>query len=147
MARYQPGQSGNPAGKPPGIKNANTRARLGLAEHLPMVLKVLVQQAEAGDLTACKLILDKTMPSLRPQALPALLPGLGEGTPAERGESVIQALADGRISPDLAVMILTALAKVKEINANGESQIDSDFTITIHDATEYLQMQRDEQHG
>lgn len=147
MARYQPGQSGNPAGKPPGIKNANTRARLGLAEHLPMVLKVLVQQAEAGDLTACKLILDKTMPSLRPQALPALLPGLGEGSPAERAESVMQSLASGQLSPDLAVMILTALAKIKEINGQGQSQIDSDFTITIHDAHEYLQMQRDEQNG
>lgn len=147
MARYQPGQSGNPAGKPAGIKNANTRARHSLAEHLPMVFKVLVQQAEAGDLTACKLIMDKCLPNARPESLPRALPGLGEGTPQERGEAVIQALASGQLSPDLAVLILTALTKIREINGNSEAQIDNDFTITIHDATEYLQMQRDEQNG
>lgn len=144
---FQKGQSGNPAGRPKNPKHSSSALRSQIATELPAIITSLITLAKSGDATAAKVLMDKCLPTVRPESLPRALPGLGEGSPAERAESVMQSLASGQLSPDLAVMILTALAKVKEINANGESQVDSDFTITIHDAHEYLQMQRDEQNG
>lgn len=143
---FQKGISGNPSGRPKNPKHSSSALRSQIGAELPAIITSLITLAKSGDATASKLLLDKVLPSVRPQALPATLPGLAEGSPQERGEAVIQALAAGQLSPDVAVLILSALAKMREINAHGESQIDSDFTITIHDATEYLQMQRDEQH-
>lgn len=144
---FQKGVSGNPAGRPKNPKHSSSALRNQIAAELPAIITSLITLAKSGDATAGKVLMDKVLPSVRPQSLPATLPGLASGTPQERGEAVMQSLASGQLSPDLAVMILTALAKIKEINANGESQVDSDFTITIHDAHEYLQMQRDEQNG
>ena len=143
---YQKGQSGNPAGRPKSPKHSSSALRAQIATELPAIITSLITLAKSGDATAGKVLMDKVLPSVRPQSLPATLPGLASGTPQERGEAVIQALASGQLSPDLAVLILTALTKIREINGNSEAQIDNDFTITIHDATEYLQMQRDEQH-
>ena len=144
---FQKGTSGNPAGRPKNPKHSSSALRAQIATELPAIITSLITLAKSGDATAGKTLMDKVLPSVRPQALPAQLPGLAEGSPQERGEAVLQALASGQLSPDVAVLILSALAKMREINAHGESQIDNDFTITIHDATEYLQMQRDEQHG
>ena len=143
---FQKGISGNPSGRPKNPKHSSSALRSQIGAELPAIITSLITLAKSGDATASKLLLDKVLPSVRPQALPATLPGLAEGSPQERAEAVLQALASGQLSPDVAVLILSALAKMREINAHGESQIDSDFTITIHDATEYLQMQRDEQH-
>lgn len=144
---FQKGISGNPSGRPKNPKHSSSALRSQIGAELPAIITSLITLAKSGDATASKLLLDKVLPSVRPQALPATLPGLAEGSPQERAEAVLQALAAGQLSPDVAVLILSALAKMREINAHGESQIDSDFTITIRDATEYLQMQRDEQHG
>ena len=144
---FQKGQSGNPAGRPKNPKHSSSALRSQIATELPAIIGALINQAKSGDSAASKVLLDKCLPNVRPESLPRALPGLGEGTPAERAESVMQALAAGHLSPDLAVLVLSALAKIKEINGNSEAQIDNDFTITIHDATEYLQMQRDEQNG
>ena len=143
---FQKGISGNPSGRPKNPKHSSSALRSQIGAELPAIITSLITLAKSGDATASKLLLDKVLPSVRPQALHATLPGLAEGSPQERGESVIQALAAGQLSPDVEVLILSALAKMREINGNSEAQIDNDFTITIHDATEYLQMQRDEQH-
>ena len=68
--RFLKGQSGNPAGRPAGTKNqiVQLKQNLELAvrsnvepEEISRIVKVMVARAQAGDVQAAKLILDKTI--------------------------------------------------------------------------------------
>ena len=61
---WQPGQSGNPRGRRP--DSAIAKARLKLARSLPAILNVVIQAALAGDLSACKLVVERLVPIARP---------------------------------------------------------------------------------
>lgn len=91
---WKKGQSGNPSGRP---RNADTaRLREGIRRVLPGVLLKVIEQAMAGDMAAAKLLLDRALPPLRPQA--EAVPLTGE-TPAQLLRDVLQGMADGIISP------------------------------------------------
>lgn len=70
--RWQPGQSGNPAGKPKGTKNYIVQLQrdleVAVREHLPIhkvgaIIDKLVKMAENGHVHAAKLLLDKIIPN------------------------------------------------------------------------------------
>ena len=115
--KWQPGQSGNPAGKTPGSGKID-KLRAALGKELPEVLEALVAQAKAGDTGAIKLILERTVPALRPvdAATPLNLPP--EAGLAEQGRAVLAALAAGQLPVNQATGILQSLgslAKLKEL--------------------------------
>ena len=59
--KFQPGVSGNPAGRVKGSgKIAELRAML--EPDIPAILKTVVDNAKDGDLSAAKLILDRVYP-------------------------------------------------------------------------------------
>lgn len=73
--RFVKGQSGNPAGRPPNTKNklASLRKELELAiiEHvglprLKRIINKVAEKAEAGDMRAAKLLLDKVVSNAGP---------------------------------------------------------------------------------
>ena len=108
---WKPGQSGNPAGKKPGNGKID-KLRAALAKELPEVLAALVAQAKAGDIGAIKLILERTVPALRPvdAASPLNLPAAG-GL-AEQGRAVLAALAVGHLPANQAAGILQGLGNL-----------------------------------
>lgn len=106
--KWQSGQSGNPGGRKPGSGKID-KLRAALAKELPEVLEALVAQAKAGDIGAIKLVLERTVPALRPAdaAIPLNLPvdwGL-----ADQGRAVLAALAAGQLPANQAAGILQAL--------------------------------------
>lgn len=105
--KFQKGTSGNPAGRP---ANSTTAAlvRKDITEALPLIMKQVVNQAITGDLTACKILLDKICPNLRPQALPINV-AVGD-TLAATGDNVIAETMSGRVPPDIGAMLITALS-------------------------------------
>lgn len=108
------GQSGNPKGRVAGTGKID-KLRAALAKELPDVLEALVTQAKAGDTGAIKLILERTVPALRPvdAAAPLNLP-VGGGL-AEQGRAVLVALASGQLPANQAVAILQGLGNLAKL--------------------------------
>jgi len=120
MAKYLPGQSGNPSGRPRGSKNRSTVLMESFEADLPALLAVSKEKALQGDMTAMRILLDRIVP-VRRQVLPPLdLPELPQqATLTEQAQFVISAVFGGDIAPDIGSQLITAIgatAKVAELD-------------------------------
>jgi len=105
MSKFEKGKSGNPSGRP---KSDTANLKPLLAKHGKDVLQKVVDTALGGDLTACKLILDRLYPTIKAQA--ATININAKGTLAEQGQEVIASTLSGDIPPDVSQMLLAGLA-------------------------------------
>ena len=60
MAQFEPGKSGNPKGKPKGAQRRFTKMREELKSALPALLESTKKAALSGDMTAMRLLLERT---------------------------------------------------------------------------------------
>ena len=67
---FQKGQSGNPSGRP---KKDTANLKPLLLKHGESVLQKVIDSALEGDLTACKLVLDRLYPAIKSQAMPVII--------------------------------------------------------------------------
>ncbi len=95
---FQPGQSGNPAGRPKGSVNKQLAM---LREAVEQVLPLVVERACNGDAEAQKLILERGLPRLKPIDAPMEfeLPDSGNAEPATL---LLQQAAAGEIPLSVA---------------------------------------------
>lgn len=112
---FQKGQSGNPAGKPRGTVNAVTRLRRKLATEVPAIMSRMVRAALDGDVQAARLILERTVPSLKPEAAAVRFPGVQGAPLSERAGAILVAIAEGKIPPDTGAVLLSALANTVKV--------------------------------
>ena len=136
MSKFQPGQSGNLAGRPRKPKNDSGTMRNLIAAELPSIIAVLIQQAQAGDVQAARTLLDKALPNVRPVSLATPLPALAAAQSlTEKADVILDSLASGDIGSDTAMTLMNTLGKAREISASNAGQpIDTEFNITISDA-------------
>ena len=116
--QWQPGQTGNPKGRPPG-QSEITRLRASIAEHVPSIVDQLVTAAKGGDVQAARLILERILPPIKAieQAVELQLPD--GGTLTAQGRAVLSAVAGGNLAPSQGAALLGAigtLARVTEID-------------------------------
>ena len=111
-AKFKAGVSGNPKGRPKD-KTPATLLRKSIAEAMPDIILKLVEQAKEGDTAAAKILLDRCVPSLKPEAMAINLPV--NGTLAEQGGEIIRATLSGHIPPDIGAQLITALANQSKI--------------------------------
>lgn len=101
-AAWKPGESGNPRGKPKGAINKTTRLALELFEDgIKDIAEVVIKQAQDGDLTAARLVLDKLVPNAKERTveLPSM-PGLETAAGvAEAQAAILRAVAAGNLTP------------------------------------------------
>ena len=119
--RFQPGQSGNPAGRPRGIPNPQARLRQAISEHVPAIITRLVAAALDGDVGAAGLLLSRVLPQAKPEAIS--LPVFDGGTMADRAEQVVSDAMSGTLSPTAAaelIGVLAAQAKIAEVSELAE---------------------------
>src|SRR5689334_561466 len=112
MSRFQPGQSGNPKGKPKGARHKTTLAveRLLDADAKNLTKKAF-ELAKAGDLTALRLCLERICPPRKDRPVPFEMPKLEAPADALRAATaIVSAVALGELSPGEA----GELAKVVE---------------------------------
>ncbi|MEE3502748.1 DUF5681 domain-containing protein [Acidiphilium acidophilum] len=108
---FKPGQSGNPAGRPAGVRNRVLAALDADADNAaPQLLKALVQAALAGDVQAARLVLDRAWPARKSRTVALDLPAVttAEGI-AGAMAAVVQAMAAGEIAPDEAAAVASVI--------------------------------------
>lgn len=114
---WQPGQSGNPSGKKPG-SGALQKLRATLEADTPAILQTVVTAAKAGDMQACRIVLERVLPPMK--ATEASQPiDLPTGSLTDQGRAVLASVAAGELAPGQGAALLGAigtLARVSEID-------------------------------
>lgn len=113
-SKWQPGQTGNPKGRPPG-QSEITRLRASLAGDVPEILAGLVKAAKGGDIQAARLILERILPPVKAieQAVELHFPA--DGTLTAKASAVLSATMTGVLSPGQAAQLMAALGTVAKI--------------------------------
>ena len=104
---FKKGTSGNIHGRKPG-QTPGAKIRQAIEKESDSILQSVIDAAVNGDMQACKILLDRITPTLKPQAVAIHLPA--SDSLAGQGEEVIKATMDGQIPPDIGSMLITALA-------------------------------------
>ncbi|HLH95301.1 MAG TPA: DUF5681 domain-containing protein [Xanthobacteraceae bacterium] len=104
--RFQKGQSGNPAGRPPGMRSAAALLTEELLEgEAENLARAMIEKAKTGDTAALRLCLDRIAPARRERERAATF-DLAQLKTAADAASAIQAItaavADGDLSPAAA---------------------------------------------
>jgi len=110
---WKRGQSGNPKGRPQG-KGKLAILRDGLAEHLPEVLSTLAQSAKAGDMQACKILLDRVLPPLKAEEMPVVIPNV-TGSLFDQANEVLASAKSGEIAITQAAQLIASLTNMIKI--------------------------------
>lgn len=115
--RWKPGQSGNPKGRTPGTGDV-AKVRAAIAECMPELLDKLKAQALEGDVSAARLLLERTIAPLK-AVEPTQSLTLPDGTLTAQGRAVLASVAAGELAPGQGAQLLAAigsLARVAEID-------------------------------
>lgn len=119
MAKFKPGQSGNPRGRRKGVPDRRAQARELFAQHGDELIAVPIKRALDGDSTALRLCLERVCPPIKATDAPVVL-GVMPELLAEKGERVLQQLASGELSPDAARSIMPVIAQQARIIETSE---------------------------
>jgi hypothetical protein len=109
--QFEPGRSGNPAGRPKGSRN---RATVALEKILDgdaeSILRKAVELAQDGDPTALRLCLDRVLPPRKDRPISFDLPPImtTEDLPKATG-AIVAAVAAGELTPAEAAEISKTL--------------------------------------
>jgi hypothetical protein len=116
--RFPPGTSGNPKGRPRGVGEVS-KLRASIAAHIPAIIKALVARALDGDPQAAKLLLERTIPALKPADLSAPL-ALSGDTLTEQGAAIFEAVAKGAVTPEQGRALLAGLDTLARLRESDE---------------------------
>jgi hypothetical protein len=128
--QFLPGNSGNPKGRP---STEVSTIRKQLAAQYEEIIAVIRQAALGGDMQACKMILDRICPALKPQTAPTTIKLPPDADMTQIAEIFIRASAKGNLPPDIAAQMVSAigqLARIAVIKENLPKPEDDDDVIS-----------------
>ncbi len=100
--KFQPGQSGNPAGRGKGVKNKHSELIMQLEPHAVEIIAKLVELAKNGDLTAIKICIERLLPKLNEPLVSIELPELPLDSVknlSALSSIILQAVTDNELTP------------------------------------------------
>lgn len=112
-------KSPNPSGRPKGIVDKRMRANQAMLDRVQEVIDVVIENALGGDTSSASLLLSRVMPAMRAQAERVEFDFDANAPLAEQVASVLQAIADGKVSVDIGKQVIEAigaLGAVKQID-------------------------------
>lgn len=110
---FQPGQSGNPAGRKPGSRNRATMAAQALLDgEAEELTRLAIERAKDGDMAALKLCLERILPPTKERPLPAFeLPEAATASDLPKlTAALMQAAASGELLPGEAASLAALVA-------------------------------------
>jgi hypothetical protein len=109
---YEPGQSGNPKGRPKGSRNKTTLAIEALLDgEWESITRKLIEKAQNGDMSALRLCLERLLPLRRDPPVAFVLPEIKTAADALKASSaVLQACAEGVPSPSEAAQVMELIS-------------------------------------
>lgn len=98
--KFTKGLSGNPRGRPKGIKDRRVALREKLTPHADDLIETVIRYALSGDMQAIKLVFDRVIPPLREEKFTLSLPKIESADDCVKAQGqVIAALANGDLLP------------------------------------------------
>jgi len=101
---FQPGQSGNPAGRPKGARSKSALALEGILDsEAEAITRKVIELAKTGDVPALRLCMDRLLPPRKDRHVLFELPPIKTATDAvEANAALLAAVADGDLTPSEA---------------------------------------------
>jgi hypothetical protein len=101
---FQKGQSGNPAGKPPGTRHQASRALDELMDGEAVAIgRKAIEEAKAGNPVALRLCLERIQPARKDRLINFALPPIETSADITRATgALLAAVADGELTPSEA---------------------------------------------
>lgn len=100
MGKFKTGASGNPTGRPKGIKDRRVELRGLLEPHADKLVKKVVALALAGDVQALRICIDRIIPPVRERAVSVDLPSTADAAGcADAQAKIVAAVAAGELLP------------------------------------------------
>jgi Family of unknown function (DUF5681) len=112
--RFQPGQSGNPAGRPPGSRNQKTIAlEEAFEEHVEDILKEVVGRAKEGEKNAMRLCMERMLAPKRERPVVIDLPVIETPADARKALAVVTTeLAEGNLTITEATRLIGLIQRM-----------------------------------
>lgn len=117
---WQPGQSGNPKGRPVGSRNKKNVIAEEFAKDGSAVARVVMDAALAGDMQAANMVLQRLSPPLRARAEKVTFQLTPDAPLSEQAAQILQAVSDGQIDPDTGKLLIDCIQSVAGIRAVDE---------------------------
>ncbi|WP_256345643.1 DUF5681 domain-containing protein [Pseudomonas sp. PD9R] len=115
--KFAPGYSGNPGGR-----SGQTQAiRAQLAAGADAVTRKVLAAAKKGDMQACRLILERLVPPLKPTSEPVQFE-LDDTDLPSAAQSIMRAIAGGHLAPDQGKSLIEGLGAVARVIEVAELQ-------------------------
>jgi len=117
---WKKGVSGNSKGRPKGLVDQRMKVTKLLMDDAEEVVRVVIESALNGDVHSASLVLSRVAPVLKSQAENVSFEFDSKASISAQVEQVLQAIADGEVSPDTGRCIIGAisdLAGVRQIDA------------------------------
>lgn len=107
--KFKRGCSGNPQGRKPGIPDRRVMLREMINPHAGELITRAIRMAKAGDAQMMKLLLDRTCPTLKPQAelIQSYIPN--EKDLNKQAASIFNKVLSGELSPDEGMALINLL--------------------------------------
>jgi hypothetical protein len=117
---WAPGQSGNPAGLKPGTLGRGGELRKLMADDGESVVRVVIAKAQAGNLEAARLVLDRIAPPMRPEGRRVSFRFDMNASFTVQAQQVANAVALGELCVEDGALLIQALTNAAGLKAVDE---------------------------
>jgi len=119
--KFQQGQSGNPLGRPKGIRDRRLALREALEGQGEELLKKAIEKATAGDTAILVALLSRLIPKAKPES-DLIEISLQSQSPSSQAMQLVSAALCGEIAPSTAAELIQAITNAVKVREADELQ-------------------------